>query len=57
MTELKTPTAPASGKSSFNWPVLLAVAAFVLFVSGVWIHNYSVTHAADAPAAAASTTK
>jgi len=40
-------------KSSMNWPVLAAAAACLLFITGVWVNAYRVSHAA--PTAVTST--
>jgi hypothetical protein len=31
-----------------NWPALIAVALGVIFIVGVWVNNYRVTHATAA---------
>jgi hypothetical protein len=53
------PKAPAvkaaKTKSSMNWPMLIACVACVLFIVGVWINAYRVSHAAASPAPISST--
>jgi hypothetical protein len=44
----------ANSKSSINWPVWLAAGLTLVFVIGVWVNNYRVSHAAAAAAAIAA---
>jgi len=37
-----------------NWPVWAAAGILVVFVAGVWVNNYRVSHAAAAAAAIAA---
>ena len=41
-------------KSAVNWPVWVAAAICIVFVVGVWVNNYRVSHAAAAAAAIAA---
>jgi hypothetical protein len=51
MTEIsKAPAEKSKGaKSSINWPVLIAAGVCIMFVVGVWVNNYRVSHAAANP--------
>ena len=46
----KAPPAKAKPKSSVNWPVWGAAAICIVFIVGVWVNNYRVSHAAATPA-------
>jgi|KBSMisStaDraftv2_1062788.scaffolds.fasta_scaffold427417_2 hypothetical protein len=48
------PAKSAKRKSSVNWPVWAAAGILVVFVAGVWVNNYRVSHAAAAAAAIAA---
>ena len=50
----KAPPAKAKPKSSVNWPVWGAAVVLIVFVVGVWVNNYRVSHAAAAAAAIAA---
>jgi hypothetical protein len=50
----KAPPAKAKPKSSVNWPVWGAAAICIVFIVGVWVNNYRVSHAAAAAAAIAA---
>jgi hypothetical protein len=50
----KTAPAKAKKKSSVNWPVWGAAVVLIVFVVGVWVNNYRVSHAAAAAAAIAA---
>jgi hypothetical protein len=41
----------SKAKSSTNWPVLAAAGLCIVFIVGVWVNNYRVSHAAPAVAA------
>jgi len=42
-------------KSSINWPVLIASAICLAFISFVWVNNYRVSHAAPSSESITST--
>jgi hypothetical protein len=42
-------------KSSINWPVWAAAGLTIVFVVGVWVNNYRVSHAQASPAAITAT--
>ena len=50
MSQDRNAVSEKSAKSSMNWPVLAAAAACLLFITGVWINAYRVSHAAPTPA-------
>jgi hypothetical protein len=47
----------SKAKSSKNWPVLAAAGLCIVFIVGVWVNNYRVSHAATVAAAAAAAQK
>jgi sensor domain CHASE-containing protein len=49
-----SPAKATKAKSSVNWPVWIAAGLLVVFVVGVWVNNYRVSHAAAAAAAIAA---
>lgn len=46
----KTPAKTTKPKSSVNWPVWAAAGICIVFIVGVWVNNYRVSHAAATPA-------
>jgi hypothetical protein len=58
MPEVQNATsAKAKPSKSRNWPVLAAAALCIVFIVGVWVNNYRVSHAATVAAAAAAAQK
>jgi hypothetical protein len=39
-------TRKAPAKRSINWPVVIIAAVFAIFIAGVWVNSYRVSHAA-----------
>jgi hypothetical protein len=54
MAETQAPKS-ASSKSSINWPVWAAGLLTIVFVVGVWVNNYRVSHAVANPPPMTST--
>src|ERR1700709_2710679 len=56
MAEVRAPADKAAkSKSSINWPVWAAAVVTIVFVVGVWVNNYRVSHAQANPAPITST--